>query len=1246
MPAGQGFRARTRHTFQRAYRQKGYINLSTYLTNYKLGDYVDVKVNGAVHKGMPHKYYHGKTGRVWNVTKRAVGVEMLKQVNGRYIKKRIHVRIEHVQPSRCHEEFLRRCKENDAARHEAKVNGTPLPTLKRQPKGPRTEGIMLENVTMESITAVPYDILKEGVLVVLCGGGWLATSGSGGDRKVMTAFDALMEAYPSSHASQWCKAQPRRTKTRPRGHGSCVRDQQPEAALATWLGVERAAVEAAVVRRSVTSLAWPLSRAEAVVVAGRHRPPATRAAAAVDGVAAATGGRRPAAAVDAVAAVMEDHKVVAAVDAMAAAMEGHRAAAAVDAVAAVTEGHRVAGAAGRLAVVTEDVEAARAPPPAPRALVGEAELGAEHAPLQLAFTPQRTVRPGHGSAGRPVKVIANWFKVECSLNEAYHYDVDVRGVRAEGAPEQPPPVDTREAQRPMPAEICRAAMKQLSEELQWPAGAWAFDGRKNMYAPFAQLVPKNEIQHEVSVDLEGEGRPRRLLVVIRRVAIIPISSLKSFMAGQDEELAYHAIQALDIVLKHRVSYNKDCLPVGRGFFFHDQNVRSIGGGAEVWLGYQQSLRPCQTGLALNIDMAATAMLEMGELTDYMHEKIGDVRGSLTPVQQRILTRALKGIKVMAKHNQFKKAIRSVCRGSPFEEKFLNEAAGREMTVAEYFKQQYNISLTNKSLPCIAVGNGKVILPPELCTIAAGQRRAKLTETQTAEMIKTAAQRPDEKARWIDSVVQQKAGWGTDPGVRAFGMRVDGKQMQVQARVLPNPRLSYGFPRDFDPKGFGAWNLRDVKFLTGSSLASWAIACFANPRFAEADLTSDRTQNGASFIKDFIDMLNACGVVTPSAPYPPCVFGQRGAAPAQVMRQAADQARSAFGKPCQLILVVLPDTGQQLYKDVKQAGDSMLGIPSQCVVAKKAGIGFPARGRPQYCANVAMKVNAKLDGCNVRLADAMPTLAPPIGSRPFMIFGADVTHPMGGEGMPSIAAVVGSMDASATRYAARVSMQTGRQVIIVDLKGMMKSLLSEFHRVTRGRKPEHLIFFRDGVSEGQFKEVYFTEYSAVREACKEMGDPDSDYAPPITFVVVQKRHHTRFFPLPQDQQNRDRSGNILPGTVVDSTITHPFEFDFYLNSHAGIQGTSRPTKYHVLVDENKFGADALQGLTYKLCYLFCRCTRSISVVPAAQYAHLAAFRGRVLCRGGDSETGSVSSGGGSNVEFLPVHPNLAKPMFYA
>lgn len=115
-------------------------------------------------QGMPHKYYHGKTGRVWNITPRAVGVEMLKQVNGRYIKKRIHVRIEHVHPSRCHEDFLKRCNENREKCIAAKAAGEPRPQTKRLPKGPRTEGFTLKNVQMDTITPIPYDILKEGVL--------------------------------------------------------------------------------------------------------------------------------------------------------------------------------------------------------------------------------------------------------------------------------------------------------------------------------------------------------------------------------------------------------------------------------------------------------------------------------------------------------------------------------------------------------------------------------------------------------------------------------------------------------------------------------------------------------------------------------------------------------------------------------------------------------------------------------------------------------------------------------------------------------------------------------------------------------------------------------------------------------------------------------------------------------------------------------------------------------------------------
>jgi hypothetical protein len=92
--------------------------------------------------------------------------------------------------------------------------------------------------------------------------------------------------------------------------------------------------------------------------------------------------------------------------------------------------------------------------------------------------------------------------------------------------------------------------------------------------------------------------------------------------------------------------------------------------------------------------------------------------------------------------------------------------------------------------------------------------------------------------------------------------------------------------------------------------------------------------------------------------------------------------------------------------------------------------------------------------------------------------------------------------------------------------------------------------RDGVSEGQFYQVLLYELDAIRKACASL---EPDYQPPVTFVVVQKRHHTRLFASNHnDNRSVDRSGNILPGTVVDSKICHPTEFDFYLCSHAGIQ----------------------------------------------------------------------------------------------
>lgn len=121
-------------------------------------------------------------------------------------------------------------------------------------------------------------------------------------------------------------------------------------------------------------------------------------------------------------------------------------------------------------------------------------------------------------------------------------------------------------------------------------------------------------------------------------------------------------------------------------------------------------------------------------------------------------------------------------------------------------------------------------------------------------------------------------------------------------------------------------------------------------------------------------------------------------------------------------------------------------------------------------------------------------------------------------------------------------------LIQDLKEMVKSLLRKFYRQTK-LKPRRIFFYRDGVSEGQFKDVIEREVASIQEACMSL---DQEYHPGITFIVVQKRHHTRFFPA---DQPTTRSGNVPAGTIVDRDIVHPREFDFFLCSHDGIQVSS-------------------------------------------------------------------------------------------
>jgi eukaryotic translation initiation factor 2C len=304
-----------------------------------------------------------------------------------------------------------------------------------------------------------------------------------------------------------------------------------------------------------------------------------------------------------------------------------------------------------------------------------------------------------------------------------------------------------------------------------------------------------------------------------------------------------------------------------------------------------------------------------------------------------------------------------------------------------------------------------------------------------------------------------------------------------------------------------------------------------------------------------------------------------------------------------LVVVLPEGASDIYTAVKNFGDVQTGVATQCLKSHKC-----KQAKSQYFANVCLKINVKLGGINT-IPDPRSVAFLTDPQNPTMVMGCDTIHPApGSDGRPSFASVVANVDSDGGKYIATSSVQEGRVEMVEDLKRMTKHMITKFidYRANFEKKqtnqaPKRIIFYRDGVSEGQFKQVLEKELPLVREACKEVG-----ISPKITIIVVGKRHHVRFFP---SANVADRSGNCPAGTVVDRDVVHPTEFDFYLQSHGGLLGTSRPAHYSVLHDENGLSADGLQSLTFALCHVYARATRSVSIPAPVYYADIVCSRAK-------------------------------------
>ncbi|KAG9492837.1 hypothetical protein GDO78_001023 [Eleutherodactylus coqui] len=557
-------------------------------------------------------------------------------------------------------------------------------------------------------------------------------------------------------------------------------------------------------------------------------------------------------------------------------------------------------------------------------------------------------RPGYGTMGKPIKLLANCFQVEIPKIDVYLYEVDIK-------PDKCP--------RRVNREVVDSMVQHFKVTIFGDRRP-VYDGKRSLYT--ANPLPVASTGVDLDVTLPGEGgKDRPFKVSIKFVSRISWHLLHEVLTGRslpeplelDKPISTNPVHAVDVVLRHLPSMKYT--PVGRSFFSAPEGYdHPLGGGREVWFGFHQSVRPAMWKMMLNIDVSATAFYKAQPVIQFMCEvldihNIDEQPRPLTDSHRVKFTKEIKGLKVEVTHcgtMRRKYRVCNVTRRPASHQTFplqLENGQTVERTVAQYFREKYNLQLKYPHLPCLQVGQEQkhTYLPLEVCNIVAGQRCIKkLTDNQTSTMIKATARSAPDRQEEISRLVRS-ANYDADPFVQEFQFKVRDEMAHVTGRVLPAPMLQYGGRnRTVATPSHGVWDMRGKQFHTGVEIKMWAIACFATQRQCREEILKGFTDQLRKISKD-------AGMPIQGQPCF-CKYAQ-GADSVEPMFRHLKNTYSGL----QLIIVILPGK-TPVYAEVKRVGDTLLGMATQCVQVKNV-----IKTSPQTLSNLCLKINVKLGGIN-------------------------------------------------------------------------------------------------------------------------------------------------------------------------------------------------------------------------------------------------------------------------------------------
>jgi eukaryotic translation initiation factor 2C len=719
--------------------------------------------------------------------------------------------------------------------------------------------------------------------------------------------------------------------------------------------------------------------------------------------------------------------------------------------------------------------------------------------------------------------------------------------------------------------------------------------------------------------------------------------------------------ALNALLTKHVTTttNQSLEQVGDNKFFVTRSVKDIE-GVHLARGYFTSVRPGADQVLLNVNVTHAAFfapLTVSKFLDKMRgslfiKEYGDPMKYLRGRTVRITYERDTTDNVNRNKEEFRKKTIAGFGLVPALQQFVMK--GKLCTVQKYFADLGH-EIFAGSMPCVNVGlarpqrdgadpddTGALWIPAEFLELEPFQPfKKQLCVAHMQKMHSTALRHP---AANHCSIVEE--------GLQLLGLQHPASRTKLRndlhlqagtgllhmpATFLPCPTIVYAAGSiGPEAENKASWNMRGQRFKTANQhkrpLAVLDLRDLPEP---QADARAPgRTKDGRapaephtpkSAASAFINILRQHGVNgvefsgSTRAQAPSAQEYQR--EPGIWREWLRNLMESRLQLPVKSCLLVLLDSANvPVYNAIKTYAETELGVHTICLTKDKVD-----HANAELWANLALKYNIKSGHTCHTVRHGQVNCFKKL-EQSTMVLGADVAH--NGGAIPSVAAVVGSIDNDFVNMPGSSQLQPARVEIIPEenIQKMARERLIAFAKNHNGRLPEHILYYRDGVGEDQYRQVLDVEVKAIKNAfiglqAKYKSARDT---PAFTVVVVGKRHNTRFFAPNARMTYEDNSrgghylsnssgsagmkynGNVKPGLVVDSVITQPSKgevHDFFLQSHRALKGTARSAHYVVLQndDTSPLTFHDIQSLSHAFCYTFARATKGVSYCAPAYNA---------------------------------------------